>query len=354
MKTKNHIGISIFIALLFMILYIFLAARPLGKEYHFSPEWKKSIAIPEVKAVPANNETIYFKLGHSIGYFTPDGQIIISKTYPSKASISSKYFAVYNSEDTSIPFYGIDNQQVGVLEEPGYPFFEEDRIYVFMPGGASYAKCAENGKTEWISQSTVPLTAFSSKNKYTASGYADGSIRLIENQTGIEKLRYIPGGSDYNVILGLDVSQDGSYIASISGHGKQRFVLTKNDGAQAKIVFHKYLDSDLTRRTVVKFCDDDKHILYNYEGYLGIYNFETKKNTDIKIDKSVIAIEEIDSMFFVLGQKGNEYTVYIIEKTDTAEGFFNFTAESAFIKASGNDLYIGQDSSISKVNISRK
>ena len=38
MKTKNHIGIYILLAFIFIILYIFLAAKPLGKEYHFSPE----------------------------------------------------------------------------------------------------------------------------------------------------------------------------------------------------------------------------------------------------------------------------------------------------------------------------
>ena len=110
----------------------------------------------------------------------------------------------------------------------------------------------------------------------------------------------------------------------------------------------------MTRQTVVKFCDNDNRILYNYDDYLGIYNISEEKNTKIKINKTVIAIEETDSLIFVLGKNAEEYSVYIIEKTDTLQGSFSFTAETAFIKTCGNNLYIGQDTSISKVKISKE
>lgn len=354
MKTKKHIGAFILIAFLFIILYIVLAAKPLGKEYHFSPEWKKSITSAASSVEVSNTPLIYFKLGQSIGYFTQDGLISLVKTFPSKAAISSKYHALYNTQAQDIVFYNNINQEQGTLKIAGYPFFEEDRIYVFMPGGASFAKCDSNGNALWINESTIPLTAFSSKEKYTACGYADGTIRLLDNTSGIESNSFSPGGSDYNVILGLDISSDGTYVASVSGHDKQRFVLTKTDGNQPKIIFHKYLDSDLNRRTVVKFCDNDNHIIYNFDGYIGIYNLVTQKDTNIKIDKTLISIEETDSLFFVLGKNENEYTVYIIEKTDTLEGSFTFTADSAFIKTYDDALYVGQDTTISKVKITKK
>ncbi len=354
MKTKKHIHIFILLAIIFIIIYIILAAKPLGKEYHFSPEWRKSVSTPTVKTVPAETQQIYFKLGQSIGYFTEDGQITTFKTFPSKASISSEYYAIYNTDDINIQFFNKENNEQGTFEAPGFPFFEEDRIYIFLPGGASFAKCNQKGQIIWTNENTIPITAFSSKALYTASGYADGSIRIFDNETGIESIEFAPGGSDYSVILGLDVSSDGTLIASVSGHDKQRFVLTKNEGTQPKIIFHTFLDSDMNRRTVVRFCDNDKRILYNFDNNIGIYNIESQKNTNIKIDKTVIAIEETDSLFFVLGKKGNEYTVYIIEKTDTLQGSFSFTADTAFIKTCNNNLYIGQDTSISKVKISKE
>ena len=354
MKTKKHIHIFVFLAFFFLITYIILAAKPLSKEYHFTPQWRKNITSPSLKAVGEQTQQIYFKLGQTIGYFTEDGEISAFKTFPSKASISSDYYAIYNTEDTKIQFFNNKNVEQGTFEVPGFPYFEDDRIFIFLPGGSSFAKCNPSGKVLWTNENTVPLTAFSSKPDYTAAGYADGTIKVFDNSTGIESVAFAPGGSDYKVILGLDISSDGSYIASVSGHNKQRFVLAKNEGNQPKIIDHTFLDSDMIRQTVVKFCDNDKRILYNYDDYLGIYNLEKGKNISIKIDKTVVAIEETDSLIFVLGKKGSEYTVYIIEKTDTIQGSFSFTAETAFIKTCNNNLYVGQDTSISKVKISKE
>ena len=353
MKTKKHTSIYIFLALIFIIIYIIMAAKPLGKEYQFTPEWRKSIASPTLKSVPAGTNEIFFKLGQSIGYFTEDGQITTYKSFPSKASISSDYYAIYTTEDSQISFFNKQNQEQGIIEAPGFPFFEQDRIYIFLPGGASFARCDKQGKISWINENTVPLTAFSSKQNYVAAGYADGTIKILDNNTGFDSLSFAPGGSDYKIILGLDITSDGQYIASVSGHNKQRFVLTQNEGKQPKIIFHCFLDSDMNRQTVVKFCDNDKRILYNYEDNLGIYNIEKQQNSSIKLGKTVIAIEETDSLIFVLGKKGREYTVYIIEKTDTLEGSFTFEADTAFIKTCNNNLYVGQDTSISKIKISK-
>ena len=44
----------------------------------------------------------------------------------------------------------------------------------------------------------------------------------------------------------------------------------------------------------------------------------------------------------------------MIGKTDTLQGSFTFTADTAFIKTLNNNLYIGQDTSISKVKISKE
>ena len=354
MKHKSHVHLFILFAILFLITYIILAARPLAKEYQFTPEWKKNISTVSTKSIPAGTKTIYFKLGQSIGYFTEDGQITTFKTFPSKASISSDYYAVYNTDADNVAFYNNKNEEQGTIQVAGFPFFEEDRIFVFLPGGASFARCDERGQLLWENENTIPLTAFSSKGKYTAAGYANGTIRVIDNKTGLEEFSFAPGGSDYKVILGLDVSSDGTYIASISGHGKQRFVLTKNEGSQPKIIYHNYLDSNINRRTVVRFCDNDKRVLYNYEDYLGIYDIENQKSTEIKIDKTIIQIEETDSLIFVLGKKDNDYSVYIIEKTNTLEGIFSFTADTAFIKTNNNCLYVGQDTSISKVRVSKE
>ena len=49
-----------------------------------------------------------------------------------------------------------------------------------------------------------------------------------------------------------------------------------------------------------------------------------------------------------------EYTVYAVENFSTLIGFFSFTAEHAFILADSNRLYVGKDSTISCLSITKK
>ena len=139
MKKRNLTPVYITAATVFIILYIILAAHPLGKEYCFSPDWK--INVNETNAsintntsqdsIPLDEKLIHFKLGQTIGYFTKDGQIAFCKSFPAKASISDTYYSVYNSEAQNIPFYNSRGNQAGTINTSGFPFFEDDRIYVF-------------------------------------------------------------------------------------------------------------------------------------------------------------------------------------------------------------------------------
>lgn len=354
MKSNKKITLYIIFTFAFIILYILLASKPLGKEYHFKPEWEINLSAPTVSISDKSIPQMYFKLGQSVGYFTEDGKISLYKSFPSKASISSDYYSVYSTDDVKTTIFNNSNQELGTIDKPGFPFYEDDRIYLFLPGGASFSKCNTEGDILWTYENTIPLTAFSSKEDYTVAGYADGTINVIKNETGTSTLKFAPGGSDYKVILGIDVSSDGKYIASVSGHNKQRFVLTKNEDTQPIIVYHNFLNSDLQRRTLVRFCHDNRRVLYNYENHIGIYDIENQKSASIEINKDVIAIEETDSLIFVLGKKNNEYTVYLIEKNNSLEGSFTFTADTAFIRTLNNNLYVGHDSSISKIIITKE
>ena len=68
----------------------------------------------------------------------------------------------------------------------------------------------------------------------------------------------------------------------------------------------------------------------------------------------LLSIEETDDLTILMGKEKNTYTVSIIDNTDTLEGSFSFTADSAFIHAADNSIYLGKDNSISKISISRE
>ena len=353
MKQKKHIGLALSLIILISIIYIALAAKPLNKEYNFTPVWKISTANPVISQTASKPQS-YFHLGQTLGYFDDDGNISLYKTFPSKVSISDYYYATYNSEAKNTEFFKADGSPAGVIEASGFPYFSDDLIYVFLPGGCSFSRCSETGKILWTFEGTFPITAFVAKAKYTAVGLSNGSIKVLNNESGSTEIDFSPGGSDYPVILGIDISEDGQYIASISGHNQQRFVLSHREENQQKIIYHKFFDHDSPYRTIVHFSKDGKRVFYNFYKGLGIYNLETKSERKLELKDKLLTIDETDDLVILMGKDKNNYTVSIIDSTDTLEGAFSFTADSAFIHASENNIYLGKDNSISKISISRE
>ncbi|MCQ2592905.1 MAG: WD40 repeat domain-containing protein [Treponema sp.] len=363
MKSKKTLSFLITFGIIFIILYIIFSAKPLGLEYQFNPDWKINISQDvtasqsDIAQILKNDEKkLYFKLGRNIGYFSEDGQITLNKSFPSKVAISEHFYTLYNADGTNFTVYDNNGAKLCTINDYGYPMFDEDRIFLFLPGGASFSKYNTDGNLSWTVENTIPLTAFSSNEYYTAAGYADGSIKVFDNSTGKAEISFAPGGSDYPIILGLDISSDCQYVASVSGHEKQRFVLARKDENQPKIIFHAFLDSNLSRRTFVKFSKNGKQVFYNYENFVGIYDLEKKENYTIPVDTKILNIEESENLFFLLGKNENkaEYTVYVIERTNTLEGSFNFKADSAFIKAADNYLFVGKDNTISRISLKRE
>ncbi|MCR5187484.1 MAG: WD40 repeat domain-containing protein [Treponema sp.] len=351
MKKKNF-GLPIIISIIFILLYVIFAAKPLAKEYQITPEWKIATSNPLIS--PSDKEQMYFHLGQTLGYFTEDGKITHFQTFPSKIAISNNYYATYDSSSKNIPFYFPNGKQAGIIEHEGYPYFVNELIFLMLPGGSSFSKCTQSGEIEWTYEGVLPITAFSTNTGFTAVGFVDGSISIFNNKDGSIISSYAPGGSDYPVILGIDISPDGQYVASISGHNQQRFVLSHKEENQQKIIYHTFLSSDSPYQTLIHFCKDGKRVLYNYQNNLGIYDLSTKENTVIKLQSKLIKIEENKDFIFLLGKNKKEYTVSIIEKTNTLLGRFSFTGDTAFIQTKDNDLYVGKDFSISKLSISNK
>ena len=353
MKTAKKIRMFTIIIIIFTLLYLFFAAKPLSKEYQFNPVWNINTSYPVVKNSNLQEKPVHFHLGQTIGYFDSEGTVTHYKTFPSKVSISDFYYATYDTNASNIPFYFPDGKEAGIISASGYPYFVEDLIYVMLPGGSSFAKCDEKGNIMWQYEGIIPITAFSAKKDFTAVGLSDGTIKVFDNRTGETQITFAPGGSDYPVILGLDISEDGQYIASISGHNQQRFVVSHKENDRQKIIYHTFLDTDSPYRTLIHFCDDKNRVFYNFEDNLGIYDLKNQTNTFIKLKSKVISIEESDYFIFLLGKNQQAYTVSLIENTNTLGGSFSFDAETAFIHSVDNNLYIGKDNTISCLSISK-
>ena len=88
MNSQKHYSGYIIFAAIFCVVYILFAIRPLGKEYQFEPEWKIDVTNPTISENSENEPLLPFKLGQSMGYFTPSGKVVNFVTFPQKSSIS--------------------------------------------------------------------------------------------------------------------------------------------------------------------------------------------------------------------------------------------------------------------------
>ena len=82
MKTAKTIRIFILITILFTILYLFFASKPLSKEYQFTPVWNINTSYPVVKTSQLKENPVHFHLGQTIGYFDSEGTITHYKSFP--------------------------------------------------------------------------------------------------------------------------------------------------------------------------------------------------------------------------------------------------------------------------------
>lgn len=353
MKATKKISFNIAIAASFCIVYTIFAIKPLGTEYQFTPEWKIDVTNPSLSKPLEGEPLLPFKLGQTLGYFTPEGKVTTFVTFPQKASISRNYYTCYGNNNRETEYFNADGTSAGKIKVTGFPMIDDSHIFTFLPGGSSIVSCGHDGKRHWEYGGAVPITAFDSSENAIVLGFADGNICEFSHD-GTLLQRFTPGGSDNPVILGAAVSKNGAYIATVSGQNRQRFVLAKKEGAQTKITAHEFLNSKEPFQKLVKFSADDSTVYYATENELGIADVETGKKSHLKINGNALSIQESGKTVFLLSKKGSVYTVYIIEKFATLIGSFSFQADSAFILTDGKKLYIGKDSTISCVSISKK
>ncbi|MBQ7159846.1 MAG: WD40 repeat domain-containing protein [Treponema sp.] len=358
MKKKRNFLIPLCISL--SIAYIILAARPLERELQFSPQWTIDATKVTQKKSTENAseqfaEAIPFKLGQTLGYFTKDGDILNIATFPYKAAISEHAYALYGTNDKKIPFFSPDGTKSGEISRTGFPFFMGDNRYLFLPGGASFAKISETGDIQWCYENYAPITAFSSSPAGCVAGYTDGSIISFTAEGKIDQT-FKPGGSEYPIVLGAALSASGNLIACITGQNEQRFIIAKKSGKHTEIIHHEYLNKETTRQKLVKFSKNESTVYYDSADGLGIVDCKTGKSKKIKTAGHILSIQEstANNTVFVLSRDKKRYTVLVVEPFATAAGSFSFEANTACIAVKDESLFIGRDNEISKIQIMYK
>ncbi len=323
-------------------------------ELRLRPEWTCDISKTPEEA--GSEALLPFRLGKRAGYFTHSGKIVANLDIPYKATFSKNFFALYGQNADKTKVFSPNQKEAFEIKAAGFPYIQDDRVFVFAPGGSSVLFVNNaSGSVESSWDYSAPITAFNSSPKGSVAGYADGQMAVFD-QYGKLRAEVAPGGSDCSVILGADISQDGKLFACVSGLDPQRFVLYRDEGNYKKVIYHEFLSVNLTRQTKVHFSGNDRYVYFDSIDALGVVDTKSAHAMRIPLKGTILDIQEspVDQSVFVLSRYANSYyTITILEGWTKKIGQFSFEASAAFILADGNNVYVGKDSKISRLAISK-
>ncbi len=357
MNIKANLKYILTGSVIFLIIYMFVAAVPMGSDIYFEPAWTTSVTAPTDGTGTDPNafrqEGIEaFILGNRYGYFTGDGKILSSTVTADRVSATPTAWTTYPEDARETVIYAPDGSVKTTIAESGFAFLDDDRTFLFIPGGDAVSQYDAGGRKLWTREHTAPITAFNSSPAGTITGYADGLLACTAPD-GTEKFAFYPGGSDKEVILGAALSEDGTLAACVAGIDRQRFILVKVANGQHKIVFHTYLKGNLHRQAFVDFEQSGKFVFFESEDHLGIFDCERMAANGIPIFGKVVSAGEYpgESLFVALVKNGSRYTLHAIERPDHLVATMKFSATDAFLVQREKTIYLGTDGTISRINI---
>ncbi len=357
MNIKGNIKYLLAGTIFFLLVYLLLAAVPLGQDFYFEPSWVRILPDNQEEQIPAaqslqETEAEPFILGTSFGYFTGDGTLLFTGSTDNRIAISPIGWALYphNATETTITL-AVDGTRI-TIPEPGYVHLQHDRIYLFHPGGNRVSHYSSDGARLWTRANSAPITAFNTSRSGAVIGYADGNLSAVDSDGSLLS-SFNPGGSDHEIILGAAISDDGSFIACVSGIERQRFIVARRMGNQYRIVFHSYLDGNLRRGAYVSFEKSGRHIFFETSSGLGVFDSVTMKSRSIPVRGRIIATGggQENSFFTVLTRNGNRFTLSALEHPDHLVARTEFTGRHAFLRQHGSTLFLGVDNRIARIDI---
>ncbi len=357
MNIKGNLKYIISGSLLFLLIYLFIAAIPIGPDLYFEPVWTRDLgtsAHTEISELPTHalSDSEAFILGPRFGYFTPEGKILANVETAGRASASAHAWCAYTETPQSTTVYFTGEFPPITIQEEGFVYLNDQRLYLFSPGGSCVSQYDRNGQKRWTREHNAPITAFNSSPAATVIGYADGSITYLDSD-GNNVVSFSPGGSNRLVILGVAVSNDGTLISCVSGLSQQRYMLIRITGRQHKVLQHSYLSKDVNRQVYTGF-DQKGHFAF-FEIGDGLVLMDTKKLIShiVPLSGKVLSTGDgsLDKVFLVLSQVDTTYTLTAIEWPNHSVASTSFSGHNAFLIQREHTFYLGLDNSISRFDI---
>ncbi|MBU0956352.1 MAG: hypothetical protein KKI09_13060 [Spirochaetes bacterium] len=288
-KPRPLLLIALLCAVGFIVFMVF--PEPLAAEISMEPQWCRSFntstvdqttqqALPQSSSqtkapadlaeAEANNTPIGFRAGSRYGYFTSEGYFPVLATVQGGVAVADKAFVSWSSAPSSPRILQQpDSTSIAELPLGSVPFFSGESLFAVSADALSLQHYNQAGIRLWSYELSSHVSAFARGRTLTALGMLDGSIDVVD-QAGQQQLRFYPGGSRLEVLLGLAISEEGDYIASLSGLDPQRLVVLGRGEGGYRVVSHRYLETAFRTPSSVAILPGAPYVVYRDAGGVGV------------------------------------------------------------------------------------
>lgn len=339
-KRKNWILLGI----PFFVLYLFIASVPIPKETVLENRWLVSVAEAGTDG-EAEPDVLPVRLGDRLAYVDSQGRFSVNKRVQGYAALSDTLWSEYGPTPEILTIQDRRGEAVAVVSGvKGYPALIEGRVFIVAPEQQALTALDSSGSPLWSYEFSSPLIALDATADLVVAACIDGSM-VVLNMEGKANFTFEPGGSRLPIILAARITKDGKRIALISGIDAQRFLLLERFGISYKVVHHEFLGEGFRRPIHLAFVNEERKVLFEREGGIGIYDIQSGKSALIPMDGRLVALDGggKDGNLHVIGASGDKKFLMGIGGTPAVAITAPFVATSSFIRRSGELLYIGGD-----------
>jgi hypothetical protein len=365
-KGKKKAGIIA--GILFFILYFFTAVRPIPRETILVSQWLSSLESAPVAEAAAGAENsgapagavLPFRLGSRFGYVDAQGRFLINRAPKGEVFFSADLWADIEAEPERIEIRNWLDEPVLAIENPrSYPGFLDGRVFLVNSEQNALSEVDAEGKIKWTYEFAAPLTCIDAAAGLVLTGSVDGAVEVLDN-AGKRVFFFEPGGSRRSVILGCAISRDGSRLGIVSGLDNQRFLLLERfggSGGEYKVIYHEFLEQGFRRAVHIAFIDQDRWIVFEREGGVGVYEIGSRQGATIPLNGEIAAIDTAGGggLFFVISSLPGERKELVgVRLPGRIVMRAPFKSGGVFLGRTGSRLFVGGGSTLASFELEKK
>lgn len=347
------------IALLFTIIYVLIFSLPLKKELVFKPRWVQDLTHPSKIAKSATSEAIGFRIGQVFGYATPQGAVEYLNTTPFNVAMTDKYFINFSSVSQDLVEKDRSGRITRTVASRGYPIFLANRFFIIDTDRRAISERDGQGETLWRRDFGSLVTSMAANASEVVVGLMNGSI-VVVGKRGRVSFRYAPGGSKIPIVYGCAISQNGDYLALVSGLDPQKFILlarAKSGYRPRRIVT---LDTPQRNEVFIHFYPGVPYVYVESSGAVDYFALLGNRSGRIPVDGRIVGMSNgnnavIYAVSAAISSPGKDSSSRLAELTAFAPAGnvlmrTRFPAGQLFVKAQGDSVYLGAETSLMRID----